>query len=207
MKVVATKREAQGSRASRRLRHGNKVPGIIYGGSETAQPIAIDHNPLWHSLKVEAFHSSILDMELDGQPQRVVLRDVQYHAYRQQVLHIDFQRVAADEAIHMAVPIHFINAENSPAVRLGSAVINHVLNEIEVSCLPDKLPQFIEVDLGALEVDGSIHLSQIKLPDGVSAVVTTGAADPVIAIAAVPEEEPAADGAAAGDGADAPKAS
>jgi large subunit ribosomal protein L25 len=150
MKVVATTRNTQGSGASRRLRRTGKVPGILYGGNAEPTAIEIEHNPLYHSLRVEAFHSSILDMEIDGRAERVLLRDVQWHAYRQQVMHIDFQRVAADQKIHVKVPLHFVNQDVSPAVKLSAAIVSHVLTEIDVSCLPGNLPEFIEVDLSNL---------------------------------------------------------
>lgn len=187
MKVVAETRKEQGSGASRRLRRAGKVPGIIYGNGEPTQ-IALDHNPLYHSMRVEAFHSSILDIELDGRTERALLRDVQWHAYKPQVMHVDFMRVSADQEITVSVPFHFKNQETSPAVKLQAAVVSHVLNEIEVSCLPDKLPEFIEVDLAELSIEKAVHLSDIPFPEGVTPVLH-GAADPVIANAAVVEEE------------------
>ena len=128
MKVVATTRKEQGSSASRRLRRSHQVPGIIYGGSNEPTPIAIEHNPLYHALRVETFHSSILDMELDGQPEQVLLRDIQWHPYRQQVMHIDFQRVSADRPIHMRVPLHFRNQEASPAVKQSGGIVGRFVD-------------------------------------------------------------------------------
>ena len=139
MKVVAQTRQTQGSGASRRLRRAAKVPGILYGGNATPTMIELDHNPLYHALRVESFHASILDMELDGQPERVLLRAVQWHPYKPVVQHIDFQRVAADQKIVLKVPLHFVNQENSPAVKLSAAIISHVITEITVSCLPADL--------------------------------------------------------------------
>lgn len=184
MKVVAEARKETGSGASRRLRHAAKVPGIIYGGENKAVQIALDHNPLYHSLRVEAFHASILDMELDGATERVLLRDVQWHPYKPQVLHVDFLRVAADQKITIKVPLHFMNQENSPAVKESKAVVNHVLTEIEVTCLPADLPEFIEVDLGNITLEHSLHLSAVVLPKGVTPLLQTGA-DPVIATAVI----------------------
>lgn len=193
MKVVANERKAQGSSASRRLRRTGKVPGIVYGGANEATPIEIDHNPLFHSLRVEAFHSSILDMEIGGKVQKVLLRDIQWHPYKQQVLHIDFQRVAADQKIQIKVPLHFTNQEISPAVKLSSAIISHVQTEIEISCLPGDLPSFIEVDLANLEVGKTVHVSDVVFPKGVSPV---GGANPALVTATQPvaaeEEKPAA---------------
>ncbi|HMN83653.1 MAG TPA: 50S ribosomal protein L25/general stress protein Ctc [Burkholderiaceae bacterium] len=198
MKVVANERKAQGSSASRRLRRAGKVPGIVYGGTNEATPIEIDHNPLFHSLRVEAFHSSILDMEIGGKVQKVLLRDIQWHPYKQQVLHIDFQRVAADQKIQIKVPLHFTNQEISPAVKLSSAIISHVQTEIEVSCLPGDLPSFIEIDLANLEVGKTVHVSDVVFPNGVSPV---SGANPVLVTATQPvaaeEEKPAAAPAAA----------
>ncbi len=184
MKVIAESRKETGSGASRRLRRAAKVPGILYGGDGQPVQIALDHNPLYHSLRVEAFHASILDMELDGKGEQVLLRDVQWHPYKPQVLHVDFQRVAANRKITIRVPLHFKNQENSPAIKEQKAVVNHVLTEIEVSCLPADLPEFIEIDLGGLTLEHSLHLSAVALPQGVSPVTVPGT-DPVIATAAM----------------------
>ena len=209
MKVVATTRSAQGSGASRRLRRTGKVPGIVYGGTATPTSIEIDHNPLYHSLRVEAFHSSILDMELDGKPEQVLLRDVQWHAYKQQVLHIDFQRVAADQKIHVKVPLHFTNQESSPAVKVSAAIVSHVLTEIDVVCLPGALPEFIVVDLSNLTAGHPLHLSDVTLPEGVVAVQSKE--NPVLVVATVKgggdaAEEPAAAAAKAAPAAAKPAA-
>lgn len=186
MKVVATTRSVQGTSASRRLRRTGKVPGIVYGSTETPVSIELDHNDLFHALRKEAFHASILDLEIDGSAaSSVLLRDVQMHPFKQQVLHIDFQRVAADTKIHVRVPIHYINAESSPAVKLSANVISHVMNDIEVICLPKDLPEFIEIDLGNLEAQGAVHVSDLKLPEGVS---VTPQAEEVIATATMPDE-------------------
>ena len=183
MKVVATTRTAQGSGASRRLRRSGKVPGIVYGGTATPTAIEIDHNPLYHSLRVEAFHSSILDMELDGKAEKVLLRDVQWHAYKPVVMHIDFQRVAADQKIHVKVPLHFVNQEISPAVKLSAAIVSHVQSEIDVTCLPGALPEFIEVDLSGLTAGHPIHLSDVRFPEGVTPVQAKE--NPVLVVATV----------------------
>lgn len=188
MKVVAQTRNEQGSGASRRLRRSGKVPGIIYGGNGEPTRIAIDHNPLYHSMRVEAFHSSILDIELDGRTERALLRDVQWHAYKPQVMHVDFMRVSADQEITVSIPFHFKNQETSPAVKLQGALVNHVMNEIEISCLPDRLPEFIEVDLSQISTETAVHLSDIVFPEGVTPVLH-GTVDPVVANAAVVAEE------------------
>jgi len=170
MKVVATSRQEQGSGASRRLRRAGQVPGIVYGGSATPASIQIEHNPLWHALQKEAFHSSILDLEIDGKTEKVLLRDFQSHAYKPQILHIDFQRVDAQSKIHMRVPLHFHGEENSPAVKLSGGLISHVITEIDVTCLPGDLPEFISVDLSSLEGGKSVHVNDIPLPKGVTPV-------------------------------------
>jgi len=199
MKFSATSRSVQGSSASRRLRHAGRVPAIVYGGEATPQNIELDHNDIYHALRKEQFHSSILDLEIDGKGQQVLLRSVQWHAYKQQVLHVDFQRVSANQALHTKVPLHFINEESSPAVKLNAAIVSHLVTELEVSCLPKNLPQFIEVDLANLIVGTPVHLSEIKLPVGVTIVAHGGEADPVLATAVAPSEAEEGDDAAAGE--------
>ncbi len=195
MEFNATSRSVQGSSASRRLRRAGRVPAIVYGGTQAPLNIEVDHNEIYHSLRKEQFHASVLDMLLDGQKHSVLLRDVQWHPYKQQVLHIDFQRVDASKLLHTKVPLHFLNADVSPAVKLSSAIISQIINEIEVECLPAKLPPFIEVDLGALVAGQSLHVSDIKLPVGVK-IVTHGAVDdnPVIVSATVPAGKRTAEG-------------
>ena len=181
----ANKRELQGTGASRRLRRAGKVPGILYGGETAALPIEVDHNALFHSLKQEAFHASILTMNLDGQKQQVLLRDYQMHAFKPQVLHIDFQRVAADKKIHMKVPLHFINADIAPGVKLQGGVVSHVLNELNIMCLPADLPEFVEVDMKDVSVGHSVHVKDLNLPKGVEAVLHRNE-NPVVATITVP---------------------
>jgi large subunit ribosomal protein L25 len=200
MKFVAFERTKQGTGASRRLRNTGKAPGIVYGGEAQPQLIEIDHNALWHALKKEAFHSTILDMELNGAEGKVLLRDVQFHPYKPQITHIDFQRVDAKTRLHMKVPLHYVKSEESQAVKFESCVVNHVMSEIDVSCLPSELPEFIEVDLSGLKKGMSLHLNDITLPKGVSAV-TRGKPNPVlvsvVTIGGEDAAEPAAEGAAA----------
>ena len=179
MKVVATKRSAQGTGASRRLRHTGKVPGVLYGGKADAQAIEVDHNDLFHALRKEKFHASILDMDLDGKSERVLLRAFQMHPYKPQVLHIDFQRVAEDQKIHMRVPLHFTGQENSPAVKVSGGLISHVLSDIDVACLPKDLPEFIEVDLSGLNAHETVRVLDLKLPAGVTPVLK-GKENPVV---------------------------
>lgn len=198
MKVIAFARTEQGSGASRRLRTAGQTPGIIYGGPAAPVNIKLDHNALYHALKKESFHSSILDLEVDGKTEQVLLRDFQVHAYKQLVLHVDFQRVDQNQKIHVKVPLHFINAETSPAVKLSSAVISHVASELDVSCLPKDLPEFVEVDLGSLEAGNSLHLADIKLPAGVTAVHAQD--NPTIVTAMVPAGAAAAEAEAEAEG-------
>jgi large subunit ribosomal protein L25 len=201
---TAFPRTGEGRGASRRLRRSGRAPGIVYGGVVPPQPIELDHNALFHALKNEAFHASILTMKFDGGATKVLLRDVQMHPFKNEILHVDFQRVDENRKIHMKVPLHFVNADISPAVKLSGALVSHVVNEVDVSCLPRDLPEFIEVDLSHLESGKAIHLSELKLPAGVTAV-THGKLDPVVASAVMPrahveaEEEgaPAAEAAAA----------
>jgi large subunit ribosomal protein L25 len=193
MKVVAFNRELQGTGASRRLRKAGQTPGIIYGGTAAPALIAVDGNALWHALKKEAFHGSVLDLEIEGQTQQVLLRDFQMHAYKQLVLHVDFQRVDAAQKLTTKVALHFVNAETSPAVKLSGAIVSHVLNELEVSCLPSQLPEFITVDLSNLEAGASIHVSQLTLPEGVT-VVAHGQ-DQTVATSSIPRGAATADAA------------
>lgn len=190
----AKKRELQGSSASRRLRRANRVPGILYGGEAKPQQIDIDHNELFQHLRKEAFYSSVLTMSLDGQKQMCLLRDVQRHAYKPLILHVDFQRIDATHKIHQKVPLHFVNADIAPGVKTQGGMVQHVMTELDVKCLPKDLPSFIEVDLKDLTGGHSIHVSELKLPAGVEAALHKGE-DPVVATILVRggavEEEPA----------------
>ncbi len=186
IEFTAFARTTEGRGASRRIRRAGKAPGIVYGGAAAPQPIELDHNALFHALRNEAFHSSILMMKLDGSATKVLLRDVQMHPFKNEILHVDFQRIDESRKIHMKVPLHFVNGENSPAVKLSGAIVSHVTNELDVACLPKDLPGFIEVDLISLDVGHSIHVSALKLPPGVT-VVTRGKTDPVVAAAVVPK--------------------
>jgi large subunit ribosomal protein L25 len=181
IEIAATSRKAQGTGASRRLRKANRVPGIVYGTGE-ATMIDLDHNTLYYALRNEAFHASILSLDLDGKKQSVLLRDFQMHPFRQQVQHIDFQRVDAKKKIHMKVPLHFINAEIAPGVKTSGGIVSHVLNELEISCLPADLPASIEVDLATLDLNHSIHVSDVKLPKGVEVAGHHHAGDAVATV-------------------------
>ena len=186
MKIVAFERSVQGTGASRRLRNSGKTPGIIYGSKNKPEVIELDHNALFHALRKESFHSSILDLEVSGKSQKVLLRDYQMHPFKPLVLHIDFQRVSATEKIHMRIPLHFTHAEESAAVKLGGAIISHIANDIEVTCLPADLPEFIEVNLSTIEVGHSIHAKDVVLPKGVSLVLHVEQENPVLVNARIP---------------------
>jgi large subunit ribosomal protein L25 len=210
IEFTAFPRHTEGRGASRRMRRTGKAPGIVYGGSTPPQPIELDHNALIHALRTEAFHASILTMKVDGSSTQVLLRDVQMHPFRNEVLHVDFQRIDPSRKIHMKVPLHFANEELSPAVTTQGAVVSHVMTEIDIACLPKDLPEFIEVDLSELDTTHSLHVSGVKLPPGV-AIVSRRAGDPVIATAVVPKavvetEEAAPEGEAAAAATAAPAA-
>ena len=187
MNFVAFERAKQGTGASRRLRNSGRTPGIVYGG--TAEPLAIelDHNALWHALKKEAFHSSILEMELAGQTSKVVLRDVQYHPFKQLVLHVDFQRVDDKTKIHLKVPLHFEGAENSQAVKVEGCTVTPLLHELDVVCMPSQLPEFIKVDLSQLNSKSTLGVQSIKLPSGVKAVLRGSNKNPALISIKLPE--------------------
>jgi large subunit ribosomal protein L25 len=200
MQFVAFERAKQGTGASRRLRNSGRTPGIVYGAGSQPVAVELDHNALWHALKKEAFHSSVLDMELNGQTSKVLLRDVQYHPFKQLVLHIDFQRVDEKTKLHMKVPLHYSGAEESPAVKVDKCLVTPVVTELDVSCMPSDLPEFIAVDLSNLQKNVSLHLKDVKLPKGVSAVTRGAKNNPVLVSVVAPAvevEAPAADAAAA----------
>jgi len=185
IEVIARKRTAQGTGASRRLRTSGFVPGVIYGGKDEPVAIEIEHEKVWHQLRKEAFHASILSLDLDGKKQQVLLRAVNMHPFRAQVQHLDFQRVVADQKIHMKVPLHFTSADESPAVKLSSALISHIMNEVDIRCLPADLPEFVLVDLSQITVGHSIHARDLVMPKGVE-IVLKGKENPAIVSAQVP---------------------
>ena len=177
--INAKKRVQQGSGASRRLRRASKVPGIVYGGAAEPVPVEIDHNEILLALRKESFQSSIITLKLEGTIQSVLLRDVQMHPYKSLVLHVDFQHVDAGRVIHQKVPLHFINADIAPGVKLGGGMVSHVMNDIEVSCLPKDLPAFVEVDLKDMEAGQTLSVSQLAFPKGVTPV-SHSEEDPVV---------------------------
>jgi large subunit ribosomal protein L25 len=200
IEISARKRESQGTSAARRLRRKGLVPGIIYGGEQGAVTIELDHKDLYLNLRNERFHASILTLKLDGTQEQVLLRAVNMHPFKPQVQHVDFQRVQKDRKLHMKVPLHFVNAEKSPGVKEQAGVVSHVLNELDITCFPADLPEFIEVDLGSLAVGNSVHARELALPKGVELALKKDE-NPVVATVVVPqlvtEEEEAAAAAAA----------
>ena len=210
MKFVAFERAMQGTGASRRLRITGRTPGIVYGGTGEPSLIELDHNALWHAIKKEAFHSSILEMELAGKAHKVLLRDLQMHPFKQQILHIDFQRVEAKTRMTVKVPLHYSGEEESPAVKTENCMANHVLTELTISCFPADIPEFIAVDLSGLKKGVSLHLKDITLPKGVK-FVAKGQDNPVLVAVsahlveaeATPESAAAAAAAAPADAKDA----
>ena len=194
IEISARKREAQGTGASRRLRRLGKVPGILYGGDKDPVNLELDHQDLFLNLRNERFHASILTLDLAGAKEQVLLRSLNMHPFKPQVQHIDFQRVSKDKKIHMKVPLHFVNAEKSPGVKEQGGVVSHVLNELDIACFPDDLPEYIEVDLGTLAIGHSLHVRELALPKGVELALHK-TDNPVLATVVVPalivEEEAA----------------
>jgi len=201
IEISANRRDTQGTGASRRLRRAGKVPGIVYGGDAQPVNIELNHKDLLKNLHTEAFHASILSLKMEGRTEQVLLRTFNMHPFKAEVQHVDFQRVSKDKKIHMKVPLHFINADKSPGVKQQGGVASHVMNELNIACLPDDLPEFVEVDMGELAVGGSIHAKDIKLPKGVEAILHRGE-NPVVATVLLPtlvaeEEAPAEEAAPA----------
>lgn len=187
MQFAAFERTQQGTGASRRLRNSGKTTGIVYGADAAPQAIELDHNALWHALKKEAFHSSILEMELNGQTSKVVLRDVQFHPFKQLVLHVDFQRVDDKTKIHLKVPLHFEGTDVSPAVKGEGCTVTPLLHEIDVVCMPSQLPEFIKVDLSQITSKSSLGVQSLKLPNGVKIVVRGSNKNPALVSIKLPE--------------------
>jgi large subunit ribosomal protein L25 len=197
IEVTAFPRTLQGTGASRRLRVSGRVPGVIYGANQAAASVELDQNSLLRHLKKEAFHASILDMSVEGNRERVLLRDFQMHPWKPIVLHVDFQRIDPAKKIHMRVPLHFMNQEIAEGVKTGGGVVSHVMNEIEIQCLPDQLPEYIEVDLKNMKLDEIIHVNELNMPAGVEPVPKLKSDNPPVVSIHVPrvaivEEEVAA---------------
>jgi len=180
IEINAIVRELKGTGASRRLRHAGKTPGVLYGGDKEAISLEIDSKELFMQFRHEAFHASILTLNLAGKKEAVILRDFQMHPVRNNIVHIDFQRINENEKISVKVPFHFINEETAPGVKLEGGLISHIMTEIDISCLPKDLPQYIEVDMSALSIGDSIHLSEVKVPEGVELTTLSDENDPAI---------------------------
>lgn len=188
IEVHAFPRTAQGTGASRRLRSSGRVPGIIYGAGKPVQAVELDQKALLRHLKLEAFHASILDMTVDSSKEPVLLRDFQMHPWKPIVLHVDFQRVDRSKKIYMSVPLHFVNADKSEAVKLGGGVVQHIMNEIEIQCLPDDLPEYVEVDVQNIQIGDSLHVTDIALPKGVELLAKLKHDDPPVVTVQLPKE-------------------
>jgi large subunit ribosomal protein L25 len=188
MKFTAFERSLQGTGASRRLRNAGKTPGIVYGAGVAPKSIELDHNALFHAMRKEAFHSSILEMDLNGKTEKVLLRDYQVHPFKKEVLHVDFQRVDATTKIHKKVPLHFVNEAESPAVKIDKCIINHVTTVLEIECLAEQLPEFITVDLSKVVKGQSIHVEDLNLASHIK-LLTHGRKAPTIATVVEPVEE------------------
>ena len=206
IEINAVKRDVKGTGASRRTRRAGNVPGVVYGGSKAAVNLEMNHKELFLQFRHEAFHASILSLILDGKKEDVLLRDFQMHPVRNTIQHIDFQRVSASEKVHVKIPFHFLHEDTAPGVKVGGGIVAHILTEAEVSCLPKDLPEFIDVDVSALELGDSVHLSQISLPNGVEFVALTHDNDAAVAAIAktrggISEKDEAADAAVAADAA------
>lgn len=181
------KRDVKGTGASRRLRRTGQVPGIIYGANKDTEMVCFDHDKIYHLLENEAFHTSIIDVKSSNDTQQVILRDVQYHPFRQLVLHMDLQRVSASEKIHMRVPLHIVGEDVAPGVKLQDGIVSHLITEVDVTCLASNLPEYLEADISELDLHDSLHLSDIKLPEGVEMTSMSHGGDDlaVVTVAAV----------------------
>jgi large subunit ribosomal protein L25 len=201
--LVAETRNAKGKGASRRLRRADKVPGVLYGGEQPAVPVALDHNSLLKHLEHEAFYSHILTVKLDGKEEKAVLRDLQRHPHKPRIVHLDLQRVSATQKLRMRVPLHFTGADVAPGVKQSGGVVSHLLSDVEVSCFPQHLPEFIEVDLSQVKLNESVHLSHLRAPEGVELVALAHGDDRAVASIHMPrvvEEEKPAEEAAPAEG-------
>jgi large subunit ribosomal protein L25 len=166
--IKAAGRKDEGKGASRRLRHAALIPAVIYGGEAAPQSLQLEHEKTWLASQHEWFYSSILDLDIDGKVEKALLRDIQRHPFKQIIMHIDFQRVDVNKPLRTAVPLHFLNEDVSPAGKAAEVVVTHELNEVVIECLPKDLPEFLEIDLSELTVGTILHLSDLKLPEGVS---------------------------------------
>ncbi len=192
--IIAEMRDVHGTGASRRLRHAGQVPAILYGAGKETAMLTLSHNSLYHNLEDESFHSSILTVDIGGKKEKAILRDVQMHAFKQLIMHIDLQRISAKDKIHMNVPLHFTGGEEAPGVKVENGIMSHLMTELEIVCLPADLPEFLAVDVSALQLGDSIHLTEITLPEGVESTILSHGGDDlaivtVMAVRAVVEDE------------------
>ena len=188
IEVTAFPRAQQGSSASRRLRVAGRVPGIVYGADQKAQTVELDHKELLRNLGSETFHASILQMTLGSEKFQALLRDYQMHPWKKQVVHVDFQRVDPNRKIHMRVPLHYLNAEIAPGVKTGGGVVQQAMTSIDIQCLPADLPAYIEVDLKDMELNDTLHVTELALPKGVEPVAKLKLEDPAVVSIHVPKE-------------------
>ena len=179
----AEKRAGQGTGASRRLRRAGKIPAVMYGAGKDPVMLQVEHDPVYHHIQDERFFTSIITVKMDGASDQAVLRDLQMHPYKPRVQHLDFQRISATEKIHMRVPLHFVGQENAPGVKQQGGVASHLITEVDVQCLPKDLPEYLAVDMSQLSIGQSVHLSDIKLPEGVTLTAMTHGND--LAVAAI----------------------
>lgn len=188
----ATVRHDMGKGASRRLRREEKVPGVVYGGGKDPVALTMEHKHIAKSLSHEAFYSHILTLKTGSDAERVILKDVQRHPYKPRIVHVDFQRVRADEKLHMHIPLHFVGAEIAPGVKDAGGLVSHIMSDVEISCLPDDLPEYIEVDISAMQLNDILHLSNLKLPKGVEIIALSHDDDKPVVSIHMPriEEEP-----------------
>jgi large subunit ribosomal protein L25 len=199
--IIAESRSDMGKGASRRLRRSGQLPGVVYGAHQEPTMISLIHNEMVHALENEAFYSNLLTLKLDGKEETVVLKDLQRHPAKPFIMHVDFQRVQADEKIRLHVPIHFINEENSPGIKMGGQA-SHVMADVEISCLPKDLPEFIEVDMAKLEMGAILHASELTLPAGVELAASDTGEDPIVVTIHATHrsaDETAAEGEATGE--------
>lgn len=190
--IEATVRQDIGKGASRRLRREANVPGVVYGGGKDPVTLVVEHKAISKSLENEAFYSHILTLKTGSDSERVILKDVQRHPFKPRIMHVDFQRVRADEKLHMHIPLHFVGADIAPGVKDAGGLVSHIMNDIEVSCLPDNLPEYVEIDLSTMQLNQILHLSDIKMPTGVEIVALTHGDDKPVVSVHLPrvEEEP-----------------
>jgi large subunit ribosomal protein L25 len=200
--LIAESRDGQGTGASRRLRRTGKIPAVIYGAGKEPAMVAFDHDTIFHLLEHEAFHTSVLKVKHHNETEQAILRDVQLHPWKQQILHLDFQRISAKEKLHMKVPLHFEGEEIAPGVKQQGGIVSHLMTEVDITCLPGDLPEYLLVDISGLHIGDSIHLSQLDIPKGVEITSMAHGGDDhaVVTIVAVRGSDEAAEEGEAEEG-------